>query len=415
MAAGSAGSDPAASYLPGMVQVSAEKQQLIGVRIDEVKRSSATQLLRVPGRVAADEQRLYRLTAGVDGWIRELGNNSAGSFVKKDQVLATYYTPNLVSDVNTFAIAQSPYSQTSDSTKGIQIGAPSLRYQLALDSLRTLGMSESQIEEVQRTRKIPTQIRLYSPINGFVIARNISHQQRFDKSMEMYRIADLSHVWVLADIFERDREFVRPGSVAKVHYQGRDFQARMSDALPQFDPQSRTLKARFELDNPGNVLLPDMFVDVELHAVRGAAVTVSTDSVIDSGRRKIVYVECSNGTFEPRLVQTGWVIGDRVQITKGLEPGERIVVSGNFLIDSETRMKTVTASSAPFIEKITAAKDPVCGMDLDPKAPDAIRTHYGGKSFYFCSVKCKKDFEANLGKYVHENRAIQDINWARGQ
>jgi len=411
VSAGSAGGnpDPAASDLPGMVQISAEKQQLIGVRIDEVRKSPATQLLRVPGRIAVDEQRLFRITAGADGWIRELGENSAGSFVKKDQVLATYYTPNLVSEVNTFALALTPAAITSDSTKGIQLGAPSLRYQLALDSLRALGMSESQIEEVQRTRRAPLEIRVYSPINGFVIARNISPMQRFDKGSEMYRIADISHIWVLADIFERDRGFVRPGSLATVHYQGREFQARMSNVLPQFDPQSRTLKARLELDNSSNVLLPDMFVDVELHAVRPAAVTVPTDAVIDSGRRKIVYVECTKGTFEPRLVETGWRLGDRMQITKGLEPGERIVVSGNFLIDSETRMKPTIASSVPVAERMTAVKDPVCGMDVDPSAPDAIKTEYGGKSFYFCSAKCKKDFEATPGKYAHENMAAQGI------
>ena len=222
------------------------------------------------------------------------------------------------------------------------------------------------------------------------------------------RIADLSHVWVLADIFERDRDFVRPGSRATVRYQGREFQARMSDVLPQFDPQSRTLKARLELDNSCNLLLPDMFVDVELHAVRRAAVTVPADAVIDSGRRKVVYVECTKGAFEPRLVETGWRLGDRVQITRGLEPGERIVVSGNFLIDSETRMRPTIASSVPVAESTVTAKDPVCGMDVDPRAPDTIKVEYGGRSFYFCSAKCRKDFEANPEKYVHENMAAHE-------
>jgi len=145
-------------------------------------------------------------------------------------------------------------------------------------------MSEYQIHEIERTRIAPSEIRVYSPISGFVIARTVSPEQRFDKGTEMYRIADISHVWVMTDIFEKDREFLRPGALATVHYRGGELPAPMSDALPQFDPQSRTLKTRFELDNPGDLLRPDMFVDVEVHVDTPAAVTVPADAVIDSGR-----------------------------------------------------------------------------------------------------------------------------------
>jgi hypothetical protein len=139
-----------------------------------------------------------------------------------------------------------------------------LSLQVAIDSMRALGMSEFQIEEIMQTRVAPTEVRVYSPINGYVIARNISPQQRFDKGTEMYRIADISHVWVMTDIFEKDAPLVRPGTRAAVRYQGREFEARMSDVLPQLDPQSRTLKARFELENPNLILRPDAFVDVHL-------------------------------------------------------------------------------------------------------------------------------------------------------
>ncbi len=398
--------DSASPAMPGVVQINAAKQQLVGVRTDEVNSAPISHDLRVPGRIAVDDQRSYRITAAVDGWIRELGPNPPGSFVKKDQVLASYYTQNLISAAQTyvFALQTNAQSQSGDATIGYQRGTTVLSLLVALDSLRALGMSEFQIDEIQKTRLAPTEIRIYSPINGFVIARGISPQQRFDKGTEMYRIADIGHVWVMTDIFEKDREFLKQGAQASVLYQGREFRARMSDALPQFDPQSRTLKTRFELENPGFILRPDMFVDVELHVEMPEAVTVPADSVIDLGSRKIVYVSPAEGMFAPRVVQTGWRLGDRVQVTGGLEPGERIVVSSNFLVDSESRMRLASVDTAATAE---AVKDPVCGMKVDPGDPATLKLQKEGKTWYFCSADCKKNFEANPGKYVHE-MAAQD-------
>jgi YHS domain-containing protein len=169
-----------------------------------------------------------------------------------------------------------------------------------------------------------------------------------------------------------------------------------------------------------------MFVDVELEVEKPAAITVPADAIIDSGRRKTVYVERSSGMFEPRLVQTGWRLGERVQITNGLQPGERVVVSGNFLIDSESRMKTpeaagtaqaVGSGQSPVGSRQLAAgnkqgmrsmnpakseKDLVCGMDVDPNSANVVKTQYKGQTYYFCSEMCRKNFEENPEKYVHE-------------
>ena len=391
---------------PGVVQISVAQQQLIGVRSDEVRRAPASHLMRVPGRIAVDETRLYRLNAVVDGWIREIGENPAGAFVQQKQVLASYYTPNFLTTQLTFlyALATSEQVQRGELSAG-QLRTPAnLNFQIAADSLRSLGMSELQIEELQQTRQSASLIHIYSPITGFVLARNVSPGQGFEKGSELYRIADIGHVWVMTDIFEKDREFVKPGAMATVHYQGREFPARMSNVLPQFDPQSRTLKTRFELNNPGYVLRPDVFVDVELHVNMPAAVTVPADAVIDTGRRKTVFVERGNGLLEPRLVETGWRLGDRVEITEGLEPGERIVVSGNFLIDSESRMKLAAVSTASMAEKVSAEKDPVCGMEVDQRAPNVLKTQYRGKTYYFCSDHCKKSFEVNPEKYVPKKK-----------
>ena len=257
-------------------------------------------------------------------------------------------------------------------------------------------MSETQIQEIERTRVAPTEVRVYAPADGFVIARNISPEQRFDKGTELYRISDIRHVWVLAEIFEKDRDFLKPGTRATVLYQGRRLEARMSESLPQFDPQTRTLKTRFELDNPGDLLRPDMFVDVEIEADMPVAVTVPADAVVDSGVRKTVYVARGDGYFEARRVETGWRVGDRVQIIKGLMPGERVVVSGNFLLDSESRMKS--AAMGIF----NPATDPVCGMEVDRNAAkNAGRAvAHNGSTYFFCSDDCKHKFEADPGTYA---------------
>jgi YHS domain-containing protein len=403
---GEAGSkhNPASHDRPGMVQISAASQQLVGVRTDEVRLAPAAHVLRVPGRIAVDDQRLYRIIAAADGWIVELRQNTVGSFVRKDQFLASYYQKDLLYAEQLFLLSipanealpaqQKDFSQASIRTAG------SANPRFPIDSLRELGMSDLQIQQIHRTREASPNIGIYSPASGFVLARNISPSQRFDKGTELYRIADISRVWVVTDIFEKDLEFLPPGATAVVRWRGREFQARLSDALPQLDPQTRTLKARFEVDNPGHVLLPDMFVDVELHVEMPPAIAVPAEAILDSGQRKVVYVARGDGLFEPRLVEVGWRLGDRVQVTRGLEPGEQIVVSGNFLLDSESRMRLSASAGAVPADQMSAAKDPVCGMDVDTTLKGAATAQHQGKTLYFCNEHCRRTFQSDPGKYV---------------
>jgi YHS domain-containing protein len=416
-------SDNAASDMAGMVRISVDKQQLIGVRTDEVRLDSSSHVLRVPGRIAVDDQRLYRIVAAADGWIVDLGQNTVGSFVRKNQLLASYYQKDLLYTERLFLLSIPPTEalpvQTTDFSQASIRTAGSANPQFPIDSLRGLGMSDVQIEQIHRTRTASPHIGIYSPGSGFVLARNISPSQRFEKGTEFYRIADLSHVWVITDVFEKDGELLqggqllRPGAKAKVLYQGHALNAHMSDALPQFDPQSRTLKTRFELDNPNYMLRPDMFVDVELHVEVPVAITVPVDAVLDTGRHKTVFVECGEGCFAPREVETGWRLADRVQITNGLQPGERIVVAGNFLIDSESRMK-LAAVSTPTKEVSSTEIDPVCGMKVDARASHTINVNHAGKTWYFCSEKCKKTFEANPDRYSPKKMSAQDAGASRG-
>jgi RND family efflux transporter MFP subunit len=261
------------------------------------------------------------------------------------------------------------------------------------------------------SRQLPENVEVVSPVDGFILSRNISPGQHFDRSMEFYRIADLSRVWIVADIFATEAQSFRPGSVARVKLSGveRSFTARVTDILPEVDSSTRTLKLRLEADNPGFALRPDMFVDLELPVSVPTGLAIPVDALIDSGREQRVFVERSNGLFEPREVEIGWRLGDRVQIVRGLSEGERVVTTGTFLVDSESRLKSgqsvrkepnpETAPSAANPADGVAVnagqiKDPACGMSID--SAKSIKEGYtltrDGVTYYFCSDRCKRKF-----------------------
>jgi RND family efflux transporter MFP subunit len=388
---------------PGTVRITPEKQQVIGVRTGVVGKAAVEHFIRTVGRIAPDEKRVYRLVAGVDGWIRETYSNDTGTLVKKDERLASFYSP-------LFRAPQLAYisllgSSPDDRFKagGRQALAPSQQASVSLqtyiDALESLGMSEQQMKELASTRQITDRVFIMAPVTGFIIARNVSPGQRFDKGTEWYRIADLSRVWVLADLFRNEAEYVRPGMKVRVTIPEtkKTLNAVVSTVLPQFDATSRTLKVRLETDNPGYLLRPDMFVDVEFPVTLPSALAVPADAVLDSGLKKTVFVDQGNGFFEPREVETGWRLGNRVEITKGLKPGERIVISGNFLIDSESKLEMAATGMYG-----TLSKDPVCGGDVSVnKAEKAGRkSSYKGKTYYFTSEECKEQFDKNPEQFV---------------
>src|SRR5215470_18284156 len=350
----SASVDSAALMAPGMVGIDAEKQQLFGIRVSSVERSSGVENVRVLGRVLPEDTRVYRLNAGMEGFIRGTSNDSPGEFVKKNQKLATYYGGDILAVASGFlaATAGVPGSNVKDGNRTVPFpGALAKQGQSSVqgytDRLRNLGMSDAQIQEMAETRLLPESINVVSPVDGFVLTRGISPGQHFEHSMEFYRIADLSHVWIVADILGNEAQHFRPGTAARLLLkgEGKALTARVTDVLPQVDPSTRTLKLRLEADNPGFILRPDMFVDVELPVAKAAGLAVEADAVIDSGREQRVYVERSPGVFEPRTVQVGWRFGDRIEIVKELSEGERVVSAGTFLVDSESRLKSV--QSAP--------------------------------------------------------------------
>ncbi len=251
----------------GAAKVTAEHRQMIGVKVGTVEKAGGTHTIRTLGRVAVDETRIYRLNAATDGWIREVSSVTAGSHVKKDQTLASFYAPEFLASQQSYIFALGALDRFESSGKETpdQMRLTNANVISARNSLENLGMSERQVEELQKTRKISQKIHVVSPADAFVLARNVSLGQRFEKGSELYRLADLSHVWILADLFEREGQDMRPGQVANVTlpYRGKELEREVSDVPPQFDPATRTLKVRLETENPGFALRPEMFVDVE--------------------------------------------------------------------------------------------------------------------------------------------------------
>lgn len=400
------GQAPATAMPPGTVKISPEKQQIIGVKVATAEEAPWSGTVRVLGRVVPDETRIFRINAATDGWVKKMLPVTTGSLVKKDDLLATFYAPEFFSAMKAYLYGLRAFDrfQKNGSAAKEQSEVTEASIENYRNSLRNLGMTEHQLDEIGRTRQGGEHVEIRAPEAGFILIRNLTLGERFQRGTELYRIADLRRIWVLADVFENESRYFRPGSAVNVIHpaQNRTVQARVSQVLPQFDSTSRTLKIRIEVENAGFALRPDMFVTVEIPVKLPSTLQVPADAVLDSGARKTVYVDLGNGYFEPRQVETGSRMDGSVAITKGLMAGERIVVSGNFLIDSESKMRMSAAGIEAPAQGSQRAKDAVCGMEV--YAPGAktfgFVSEHKGKTYYFCTAECKEKFGKNPERYV---------------
>ncbi len=406
----------AAQLSPGAVNIDGPTQKLLGIRVASVEKSSAARSIRVVGRVVPEDTRIYKINSGVDGFVQETHDDSVGTRVKKDQKLATLYSPDFLSVASGFLAASErvPGSVGTDGNRTVAYpGAVSKQGVSSLqgytDRLRNLGMSEVQIKRIADSRQLPENVDVVAPADGFILARNITSGQHFEHDMELYRIADLKQVWVVAEVDEQEAASLHPGGMAKITLsgEGHELAASITDSLPQSEAGGGTVKLRLEVENPNFTLRPEMLVDVELPVRLPAGITVPVDALVDSGARTRVYVERSEGIFEPREVETGWRFGDQAEIRKGIQPGERVVVAATFLVDSESRLKTPASMPTParptdkpagMLQHMAAAKkviDPSCGMPVDPasaaKSGNTLTSQ--GVTYYFCSAKCKEKFQ----------------------
>jgi RND family efflux transporter MFP subunit len=338
---------PAAAPPAGAIHISPEKQQLIGVTFAVVEFGGASQTLRANGKVAVDETRIAKVQTRIDGWVERVFVDFTGKAVEKGQPLLTLYSPEMLASQQEYLLALRSRDVLRDSPME---GAARRGDSLLAASRRRLelwDLTPDQIAEVERSGKPLTNITLHAPIGGYVTARNAFPKQRVTPETELYTITDLSRVWIFADVFENEAHMIHLGTPARLSAAYASIpamDARVTYIQPSVDPVTRTLKIRLEADNPGLRLKPEMFVDVEFRVARPRALTVPVEAVLDSGLRKTVFLDRGNGYLEQRQVETGERRDGRVEILSGLKAGERVVASGNFLIDSESRLRGPAAA-----------------------------------------------------------------------
>ena len=330
---------------PGTVMLSVEKQQLIGVRTAEVRRERLMRTIRTVGRVEADETKLARIHVKVAGWVEEVYVDFVGKLVKKGQPLFTLYSPELVSTQQEYLIARRGEQYLGESSyREVAEGAETL-LRAARERLRLWDITDEQIEKLEQTGAVTRTMTLNSPIDGFVMHRNLFPQTYVSPDTRLYEIADLSTIWVYADIYEYEVPYVRLGQRATMqlsYFPGKSYAGRVSYIYPTLDSKTRTVRVRLDFRNPGFALKPGMFADVEIKINYGVQTLVPSEAVLDSGLRQIVFIAKPGGFFEPRDVQLGARLENQYIVLSGVEPGETIVTSGNFLIDSESRLSTAT-------------------------------------------------------------------------
>lgn len=327
---------------PGTVQISPERQQLIGVRIGTVEKRPLQKVIRTNGRVEFDEKRLATISPKIGGWIEELYVDFTGAPVKKGAPLLTLYSPELVSTQEEYLaalrarqeLAASPYPEVAASGNAL--------VESARRRLRLWDISEEQIRELEQTGQARKSLTLYSPYGGIVLEKMAFKGMRVEPGMALYKLADLSVVWLIADIYEYELPLIRLGQQASINLSylpGEAFTGKAVFIYPYLDAQTRTARVRFEFANPRGTLKPEMYAGVEITIRLGDKVAVPEGAIIDTGIRKVAIVDKGAGYFEPRDVKLGTKAGDYYEVLDGLKVGERVVTSANFLIDSESKLK----------------------------------------------------------------------------
>ena len=332
---------------PGTVRIDPITVRNIGVRTAPAERRTLTRTLHTLGRIAYDEQRIARLHPKIEGWIEELYVETTGERIAEDHILLNVYSPQLVVTQQEYLLALRNQTTLNESPfPDIRQGAADL-VESTLTRLRLMDVPEHQIMELAQSGDVQELLHIHSPATGIVINVGVREGQFVTPQTELYTVADLSTVWVLVDIFEDELPWVRVGDQARMTVAaapGRVFEGQITFVYPYAESRTRTVKARMEFDNTDLLLKPDMFADVTILASpEFDAVAVPSEAVVRSGVRELVFVVRDPGKFEPREVRLGIGSGGWTQILDGIEVGEEVVVSAQFLIDSESKLREATA------------------------------------------------------------------------
>lgn len=327
---------------PGAVQISPERQQLIGVKVGKVEMRPLEKIIRTVGRVDYDERKVHVVSPKIGGWIEDLYVDFTGRYVRQGEPLLTIYSPELVSTQEEYLIAlrakkdlvKSPFPEVAASGNSL--------VESAKRRLKLWDISDDQIKALEESGQAKKTLTLYSPFSGFVLEKMAFKGMSLMPGVALFKLADLSTVWLYADIYEYELPFIRLGQQAAIqlsYLQGEIFTGKTIYIYPSLDPNTRTARVRFEFPNPDGKLKPEMYGNVEIKVHLGQRLVVVEGAIIDTGLRQMAIVDKGNGYFEPREVKVGAKVDHYYEILKGLKAGERVVTSANFLIDSESRFK----------------------------------------------------------------------------
>src|SRR6266581_2464553 len=332
------------------VQLSPERMQSIGVRMGRVERKMVGDEIRATGNVAVDETKLAYVQVRYSGYIQKVFADATYQYLRKGQPLFTIYSPDLAATEREYLVAKQNQHQVAGSTvPGVAESAASL-LAAAAERLKQWGVPQRELARLESTGQVQQELQVDSPVSGYIIERNALPNLTVQPETRLYSVADLSTVWIFAEVFQNDLGRIKVGDRASLTvdtYPGRNFEGRVNFIYPQVDMTTRTARVRLIFPNPGLKLTPGMFVNAVLHVRAGTQLVIPVSGVLQSGTRQIVFVNRGDGYLEPRDVQLGPQAGDQYVVLKGLKAGERIVTSANFLIDSESQLQAAIGSFVP--------------------------------------------------------------------
>jgi Cu(I)/Ag(I) efflux system membrane fusion protein len=359
------------------VDVNANTVQELGIRLDVVGRESLTQEVRAVATVAPDESRISHVHTRVAGWVEQLDVNTTGEMVTAGQPLARIFSQELLSSQTEYLAARRNTAASGISSAVIASGRT---------RLTVLGMTAEEIDAIEQSGEPRRLVTVVAPRSGVVVNRGVTVGTSVDPSTTLLTIADLSRVWVLAEVPEANIPGIRVGTIAQLDFpaSGRPpFAARVDFVYPTLSDRTRTLRVRFSAANPGGTLRPGLYGTAAFESAGLPVITVPRDAVVDTGAQQHVFV-ASGDRFEPRVVTLGVQLADRVEIRSGLEAGERIVAAGVFLLDSESRLRATGGAgghshgrpASPQNKPSAPATDSHSGHEKTSAAP-AIEPHAG--------------------------------------
>jgi Cu(I)/Ag(I) efflux system membrane fusion protein/cobalt-zinc-cadmium efflux system membrane fusion protein len=354
--------------------------QAIGVKTAVVESNVVDDKLRVPGSIDINEQQLSYVQTRFPGWIQKVFADAAYQYVRKGQPLFTIYSPELVSTQQEYLLAKQNQKSFSGDRHGTAAKEGEWLVQAAANRMKQFGVPSREVADLERSGEVQRNVEIDSPVSGFITERNALPNQYVQSDTKLYTIADFSTVWVYANVAQTDVGRLKPGNAGTVTvdaYPGRSFAGHIDQILPQVDPMTRTVRVRLVFANPSVVLKPGMYVNVTIAAPLGRQLVIPSSGVLQAGTRQIAFIDHGQGYLEPREVEVGPRIDDRVVVLQGLQAGDRIVTTANFLVDSESQLQAAIGSFAPLPPGAGAAaamnaSGPQVAIELSTK-PSPVR------------------------------------------